>query len=201
MNNRVSSIRNLRTIRALRGDTLKIDLGISFVGTMRAWMKKDPQSSTYREFTIEDNRYLVLPSIKTSDYYFNGGLIEAIAGKWYFDVELETDLEVKTVYTGKILFINNTTGTLGVELTPSTENGLLIVESFTASANQTSYIVGKGLIKDNGFTEIIVNGQHWNSRTGVVSFPGGNIDLNFNTGEVTFLVPLDQGDQVVIKYS
>lgn len=125
MNHRVGTIRNLRTIKSLRGDPLTIDLGINIDGDLRAWMKKDPNDSSYREFEILENRYLVLSKDKTSDYYFENTLIEEISGKWYFDVELlsEGDAESKrkTIYTGTILFINDITGSNGVEAMPYEE--------------------------------------------------------------------------------
>ena len=122
MNHRVSSIRNLRTVKALRGESLTIDLGKSYQGTMTAWMKKNPNDSTYRSFDITNNRYLVLSKTKASDYYNEyEELVEAIEGKWKFDVELipvgGIPDDAKTIYTGTILFINDITNSVGVELT------------------------------------------------------------------------------------
>lgn len=204
MNHRVSRIKNIRTIKALRGDTLTIDLGVTYEGTLTAWMKKKPNDATYRSFDIVDNRYLVLSNIKTSDYYFNDELVEAVEGKWFFDVELadaSNPSVTKTIYTGKILFYNDITNSQGVELIPNLENGLLKIESFTATSGQLTYTVEEGAIVDNGFNEVIVNGQQWNSRTGEISFPDGNVSLSFEDGVITFHAPLEQGDQVVIKYS
>lgn len=125
MNHRVSTIKNIRTIKALRGDPLVIDLGSTFDGTMAAWMKKTPNASSYRSFDIIANRYLSLSREKTSDYYFENELIEAIKGKWYFDVELlktgDPETKKKTIYTGTILFINDITGSDGIESVPFEE--------------------------------------------------------------------------------
>lgn len=125
MNHRVGTIRNIRTIKALRGDSLTIDLGLNINGILRAWMKKNPNDSTYREFEILENRFLVLSKQKTDDYYFNGELIEEVKGKWYFDVELlkagEPESKRKTIYTGTILFINDITGSSGIEAIPVEE--------------------------------------------------------------------------------
>ncbi len=123
MSRRVSSIKNLRTIKALRGDVLKIDLGRKFSkGTLNAWMKKDPDADTYRSFEVIDNRYLILDSEKTKDYFSldKKTIVEKIEGKWYFDVVetiIEADLSVsrETICTGTILFKNDVTSSGGVE--------------------------------------------------------------------------------------
>lgn len=115
-------IRNLRTVKAIRGESLTIDLGQTFVGGMQAWMKKDPNDLTYREFNIIGNRYLQLTKIKASDYYDtqSGDLLEAVKGRWYFDVELIEDAGfpelVKTIYRGTINFANDITGSQGIEI-------------------------------------------------------------------------------------
>lgn len=57
-------IPNLRTIKAIRGESLTIDLGKVFPGTLESWMKKDPNSDTFRSFNIVGNRYLQLPQTK-----------------------------------------------------------------------------------------------------------------------------------------
>jgi hypothetical protein len=124
MNQRVGKIRNIRTLKALRGEEFVIDLGSIITGNLTSWMKKDPNDLTYRSFEIVGNRYLVLSKDKTSDYYDSENVIvERIAGKWYFDVELieEGEEENTTIYTGTILFINDVTGSEGYEVTnPST---------------------------------------------------------------------------------
>ena len=122
MNHRVSSIKNLRTVKALRGEALTIDLGKPYIGIMKAWMKKNPNDNTYRSFEIRENRYLILSKTKASDYYNeDGDLLEAIEGKWKFDVELikegKSEKESKTIFTGTILFENDITGSIGVEIT------------------------------------------------------------------------------------
>ena len=123
MRQNINTIKNLRTIKSLRGQSLKIDLGIELDGTLTSWMKKKPNDSTYRSFTIVDNRYLFLPKEKAKDYYdSNGALVEEIGGKWFFDVTQLKDGDVegedeKVVFTGTISFVNNITGSNGTELT------------------------------------------------------------------------------------
>ena len=116
MGQRVSSIRNLRTIKALRGDALSIDLGREYTGTLRAWMKKNSNSKTYREFVVVGNRYLTLEETATIDYYtIDNKISEEIGGKWYFDVEQTTATDKKTIYTGTILFVEDITGNNGLK--------------------------------------------------------------------------------------
>ncbi|MEK0370232.1 MAG: hypothetical protein QQN55_03635, partial [Nitrosopumilus sp.] len=84
-------------------------------------MKKDPNDTTFRAFTTSDNRNLVLTQEKASDFLDGSGkVIEAIAGKWFFDVEQVLDGQpsssVKTIYRGTILFQNDITGSAGVEV-------------------------------------------------------------------------------------
>ncbi len=121
MNRRISSIRNLRTIKGLRNDELIIDLGKTFEGELKSWMKKSANSPYYRVFEIIDNRYLKLSKEKTADYIDeNGCIIEEIAGKWYFDVEqTKGDGSCKTIYMGRILFTNDISCTNGIELFPT----------------------------------------------------------------------------------
>lgn len=124
MSQKAANIKNLRTLKALRGQSLTIDLGQTFTGTMTAWMKKKATDLTYRSFEIVGNRYLFLSKEKSQDYYdivSPYSLIESIEGKWYFDVRLEPvgnsdpDLQ-ETVMTGTILFQNHITDSNGVEL-------------------------------------------------------------------------------------
>lgn len=116
MLNRVSKIRNIRTLKALRGDPLEIDLGKTFEGVLEAQMKMSPNSEFFRSFDIKDNRFLILPAERTRDYYNGDCLIEAIEGKWYFDVE-RTDMQgnTSTIYTGLIIFYNDITNSNGTE--------------------------------------------------------------------------------------
>ena len=124
MSYKVQKIKNLRTLKALRGQSLTIDLGQTFTGTVTAWMKKKPTDTTFRSFEVVENRYLFLSKAKTQDYHdINAphALIESIKGKWYFDVRVEPDGNVdpdlqNTVITGTILFENHITDSNGVEL-------------------------------------------------------------------------------------
>ena len=62
-------------------------------------------------------------------------------------------------------------------------------------------MVDEGNIKDDGFSEVTVNGIVWNSRTGIRAFADGNISIDFATGTITFHVPLELEDQIIIKYN
>jgi hypothetical protein len=130
MSSLVSSIKNIRTIKAIRGDSLTIDLGKSYTGTLKAWMKKSPNAATYRSFEVREGRFLFLDKTKASDYYTDQGLLlERVEGRWYFDVELIPEGEVEansiTIYTGVILFSNDITGSNSVEVTdPNTTPGV-----------------------------------------------------------------------------
>lgn len=117
MSYRSNSIPNIRTIKALRGEALKIDLGKAFEGTLVAWMKRNPDDLVYRSFEVQDGRYLYLTKEKASDYIEEGVVVAAIEGKWYFDVEQEiVDEDTKTIYRGTIMFQNDITGSLGSEV-------------------------------------------------------------------------------------
>ena len=125
---RPSKIKNLKTINALRGQSLTIDLGEAFTGTLSAWMKRKPTDSTYRSFTIVDGRYLFLPKDKAQDL----SATDLVAGKWNFDVRHLADgttdpNDEEVVYTGTILFSNNITDSDGVEIEtiPETESGMI----------------------------------------------------------------------------
>lgn len=75
------------------------------------------------------------------------------------------------------------------------------VERFLATNGQVSFSVSASAIVDDGLSEVQVNGQNWNSRTGITSFTGGNISIDFVTGAITFHIPLSTDDQVIIKYN
>tara|TARA_R110002049_G_scaffold69228_4_gene179401 strand:+ start:4167 stop:5249 length:1083 start_codon:yes stop_codon:yes gene_type:complete len=130
MSNRTSSIKTIRTIKALRGDFLTIDLGQTYEGALKAWMKKSPNDTSYRSFEIEDNRKIKLSKEKTSDYYdTSNNLIESIEGKWYFDVEFTKTgedplLDAVTIFKGIIYFSNDITGSIGVEVTEPATGGV-----------------------------------------------------------------------------
>ncbi|AGH56776.1 structural protein [Cellulophaga phage phi19:2] len=118
MSHRVGSIKNIRTIKALRGDELVIDLGREYQGELVAQMKKDHHQETFRQFDIKDNRYLILSREKTQDYYTQNKQfpIETIEGKWYFDVEITIEGKTRTIYTGTIFFENDITNSGGLEV-------------------------------------------------------------------------------------
>lgn len=124
MSRKVQKIANVRTVKALRGQSMMIDLGRTFTGTLSAWMKKKPNDTTYRSFEVIDNRYLKLSKSKTQDYRDENTLelLEGIAGKWHFDVRRtpvgSTNVDdEEVIFTGTILFVDNITDSDGYELT------------------------------------------------------------------------------------
>lgn len=108
---RASKIRNIRIIRALRGDSLEIDLRKTFEGELRSSMRHI-KTGAIRTFDIIDNRILSLEDYKTKDYVNqeDGSLIESVLGVWLFDVEQKIDGKTNTIYTGKIDFQIDVTG-------------------------------------------------------------------------------------------
>ncbi len=135
---RVGRIKNMKTVKALRSEPLKIDLGKVWRGTLTAWMKKSPTDTTYRSFEIIENRYLFLSRDKTSDYYFCNILKNGVQGKWLFDVEWLDDEEgakTETILTGTILFENDVTGTNGFEMEVIPYQGLFNVEGGNSISN------------------------------------------------------------------
>ena len=122
MSYKIQKIANLRTVKALRGQSLTIDLGKTFTGTITAWMKKSPNDVIYRSFTTTDNRNLFLSKEKTQDYYDETTLelLSEVSGKWYFDVRQlptgGTTEDEKVIFTGTILFEDNITDSTGREL-------------------------------------------------------------------------------------
>ena len=122
MAQRNGNIRNVRTIKALRGQALEIDLGETLEGTVTAWMKKSLTATTYRSFEVQNNRTLALTQAKASDYFdlTTGALLEEVSGKWYFDVRSlpigGDEEDERVVYSGTILFENHITNSNGTEL-------------------------------------------------------------------------------------
>jgi hypothetical protein len=119
-----NGIATLKTVKAIRGERLVIDLGKTFVGTMESWMKKDPLLQPYRSFEILSNRYLVLSLEKASDYINGTGVVlESVLGTWTFDVHLIEDIlfseNRKVIFSGTILFSANITNSFGYESSPS----------------------------------------------------------------------------------
>lgn len=110
MRQQISTLRNLRTVKALRGESLRIDLGKTFTGTLTSWMKKDIGETEYIEFDVQEGRYLFLTKAKTADSYDTKN---PTAGRWFFDVRQSpdggTEDDEKTIFTGTILFYNNVT--------------------------------------------------------------------------------------------
>lgn len=152
---KASKIREIKPVKALRGDPLSIDLGTTFTGTVTAWMKKNPNDNTYREFTIVGGRYLTMTSAETSDFYSGETLVESVEGKWYYDVEWLSTIDgavSKTIYTGSILFYNDITNSSGVQATPFDE---VNVTPFTIAINQTAHGLNVGqAIKINEDTSL-----------------------------------------------
>ncbi len=125
MSQRARTIKNLRTIKAMRGQSLTIDLGEVIEGDLSSWMKTDPNDTTHRSLEVSGGRYLFLTKDKAQDYYDSntGKLIQAIEGRWYFDVVRTpvggTSIDEEVVYTGTIDFENNITNSNGQELVGS----------------------------------------------------------------------------------
>ena len=141
--NLIIKIPELKVVKAIRGQALTIDLGKTYDGALEAWMKTDPNDETYRSFTIVDGRYLYLPKDKTQDYYDveSGDLIQAIEGKWYYDVRLlptgaTNSNDEQTIYKGEIYFENQVTGSAGQELVYS--NGPSRVTTFSSTIGNGS---------------------------------------------------------------
>ena len=78
MRQNISIIKNLKTIKALGGESLTIDLGETFTGTLTSWMKKDTKASEYIEFEIKELEIIVTCKIKT--IYKTGVEVEAMHG-------------------------------------------------------------------------------------------------------------------------
>jgi len=111
MAQRISTLRNLRTVKALRGQSLRIDLGKVFTGTLTSWMKKVILEDEHIEFAVVENRYLVLTKDKAQDL---ADTKNSMKGKWAFDVRQMPDGggedDEQVIFTGTILFVNNVTG-------------------------------------------------------------------------------------------
>lgn len=152
MSYRVDSIPNIRTIKALRGDALRIDLGKEFPGLLTAWMKRDPNDLEYRSFEVQENRYLYLTEEKTSDWATGSELISKIEGKWYFDVEqdLEDGSDKKTIYRGTIFFYNDITGSVGQEAIAPPDNRYRTVDI-------VPYIKGEESLSKSAETQSEIN--------------------------------------------
>jgi len=112
-----------RTIKAIRGQSLTIDLGQTFEGVITAWMKRDPKDIVYRSFEVKENRYLFLTKDKAQDFYNNQTLAleSKVEGKWHFDVRQlptgGTPQDEAILLKGIINFSNNITDSIGNELT------------------------------------------------------------------------------------
>ena len=152
MSYKVQKIANLRTVKALRGQSLTIDLGKTFTGTLTAWMKRNPTDSTYRSFTVVDGRYLFLPKEKAQDLTTT----DTIEGKWNFDVRhLPTGTtdpnDEQMIFTGSIMFSNHITDSNGTEIstTPESESGMIALSNTSSVYGTVGQIVkAKELITD-----------------------------------------------------
>lgn len=115
MDYKVYPIPSIVRVKGYRGEILSIDMKEVFDGTLEAWMMKKTNSTTYRSFSILDNRYLILSKDKASDYKdADDNIIESISGKWYFDVRQTIDPqkpeEARIIFRGEIFFINDVVG-------------------------------------------------------------------------------------------
>ena len=144
MNQKVQKINNLRTVNALRGQSLTIDLGKTLTGTLTAWMKRSPTDSTYRSFTVVDGRYLFLPKEKAQDL----SATDVVEGRWYFDVRnlpvgsVDPDDE-QMIFTGTINFSNHITDSNGTEVatTPEAESGMIALSNTSSVYGTPGQIV------------------------------------------------------------
>jgi len=108
---RDNKIHDLRLIKAMTHQSLTIDLGRAFSGTIKAFMKTSGSNDHYREFTVDvTGRYLTLTQDQTVDL-IDDGVVYDIAGRWYLNVwqveEGAEDNTAQVIYTGKILFIKS----------------------------------------------------------------------------------------------
>ena len=115
-----SPIKNIRTIQARRGEKLVIDLGKTYTGILKAWMKRTPDSPSHREFNIVENRYIEMPYAKTLDYYddvYQDQLLEDIGGRWAFDIknDIASNGVFTTIVEGTINWNLDVTNTLSGE--------------------------------------------------------------------------------------
>ena len=144
MSYKVQKIANLRTVKALRGQSLTIDLGKTFTGTLTAWMKRKPTDSTFRSFTIVDGRYLFLPKEKAQDL----SATDLVEGKWNFDVRHlpvgTTDPnDEQIIFTGSINFSNHITDSNGTEIstTAETESGMIALSNTSSVYGTVGQVV------------------------------------------------------------
>lgn len=85
---------------------------------------------------------------------------------------------------------------------PVASGGLItFIDTFVATAGQTSKTVPQASIADNGLWTVQVGTEFWNSTTGVTAFVGALLTINFATGVITFNSPLQAGVQVIIKHN
>jgi hypothetical protein len=165
----VNTIRNLRTIRGLRGNGLKIDLGKTFDGTLVASMRKDSDNNTIRNFTIDSNRYLLLSESETLDDVTNyNTTVENISGKWKFDVKQTVGIETKAIYTGTIYFENGVTGATKNILRP-------YVQEITVTSDDLTYTIPCG---DSGTYSASIDWGDEN-KSNITSFDDSNLSHKF----------------------
>ena len=111
--------RQLKVVKGIRGEKLKISLGKAFTGTLTAWMSKSTdgkKGDTYRSFEIDAGKDGITMSQDKMKDYVDGSdnIIEAVKGIWYFDVKEvpaagDAD-DIKVVLSGKINIANDRTG-------------------------------------------------------------------------------------------
>lgn len=206
---KVQRIPNLRTVKALRGQALEIDMGKTLTGTLTAWMKKKPTDSTYRSFEVIDNRKLFLSKQKASDYYDSntGALVEAVKGKWYFDIRNTpaggTPDDEVVIYTGTIMFDDHITDSNGQELvnpsqTPfvSTFIHLTDTPNVYGSAGQVPAMNATGTALE--FVSISTLGasdKHYTHDQGVSS---NEWTINHNLGKYVSVTAVDTAKTVVV---
>ena len=207
MISKANNVRNIKVVKALRGDPLSIDLGASYTGTMVAQMKKNPNDNTYRQFTVVDGRYLTMTGSETSDFYNGTTLTEAVEGKWYFDVEWTPDSEgavAQTIYTGSIIFYNDVTNSGGVQAAPIGED-LKTLHSISVNQighgfsvgdainfNTNSYGLAQAITQATaGVLGLVMSVQDVDNFT--YQFAGLYTEASYTEGQEYFLDPSEAG--------
>ena len=110
------SVKELKGIKAIRGEKLVISLGRVYDGTLTSWMSRNKNKQSYRSFAIGSNKdEIIMSSNKMKDYIDqDGNIIEDVAGRWYFDVKFiptgKTVDDEYTVVRGYIDVAENVTG-------------------------------------------------------------------------------------------
>lgn len=119
--------RQLKVVKGIRGEKLKISLGKEFTGVLTAWMSQSltgNKGDTYRSFAIDgDKKGITMSQDKMKDFVdAQDNILEAVKGIWYFDVKEVPDGgnadDIKVVLSGKINIANDRTGGNTIQQVP-----------------------------------------------------------------------------------